>query len=148
MARKNVKWFTATAILYIIKALGCLIELTSTQTEPREQGFSDLTDFQIWHSFFCQKVSAIFCFRNKCQERFSIYFGQTFSPEDCMPLQLPDYCLFRWVAPICYDSRLIYHQPSWLQLTYGKNEEVMSMLVSLYYYYIISPNLGSHSVIV
>lgn len=148
MAHKNIEWFTTIAILYIIKALGCLTE--QTQCRPSHEN----RDLVIWLIFrrpmfcVCKKVSALFWFRNKHQERFSVYFGQIFVPKDCIPLQLPGYCLFRWVALICYDSRLIYHQPSWLQLAYGKNEEVMSMLVSLYYYYIISPNLGSHPVIV
>lgn len=96
-----------------------------------------------------KKAPACFCFRNKRQQRSSVYFGYTFAPDDCTPLQFPDYRLFGWVVLICYDSGLIYRQLSWLHLAYEENEEVMSsMLVSLYCYYIISPNLGSHPVIV
>lgn len=121
------------------------------QTEPGKQAFtvfSDLTDFWIRCSLFCEKVPARFCFRNK-RQRSSVYFGYTFAPDDRIPLQLPDYRLFGRVVPICYDSGLIYRQLPWLHLAYEENEEVMSsMLVSLYGYYIISPNLGSHPVIV
>lgn len=64
--------------------------------------------------FFSNKVIAHFFFRNNHQERPGTYFGWNFAPEDHVLLQLPNYCLLRQVAPICYDSSLIHHQLPWL----------------------------------
>lgn len=107
--------------------------------------------FFFFPPFFSRKSQLAFVLEINCEQWTEVYhlFWLVSAPEDHMPLQFPKDCLVKQVAHICCDSRLIHSQLPWLQPAYEENEEVMSpMLVSLLYYYIISPNLGSHPAIV